>query len=138
MFGSSAEVPGSFSSDGKRLFYLQQATKSDGVWTLELETGKTERVLARRVLWVRASPDGRWLAINTAESGPPQVAVRPYPDASGGERNVGPEGAVFPRWSADGRELFYVTREGISSVAVTAGPAPTFGTPQLLVPSSGQ
>ena len=138
LFGDSAEVPGSFSSDGKTLFYSQRATKSDGVWTLELETGKTERVLAQRAGWVRASPDGRWLAINTAESGPPQVAVRPYPDASGGERNVGPQGAVLPRWSADGRELFYATREGIFSVAVGAGPAPTIGTPQLLVPSSGQ
>ena len=39
---------------------------------------------------------------------------------------------------AGGRELFSVTREGIYSVAVTTGPAPTFGTPQLLVPSSGQ
>ncbi len=44
----------------------------------------------------------------------------------------------FPDGLPTGAELFYATREGIFSVAVGAGPAPTIGTPQLLVPSSGQ
>jgi Tol biopolymer transport system component len=138
VFGDSAEVPGSFSSDGKTLFYSQQATKSEGVWTLDLETGKSERVLAQRVYGVRASPDSRWLAVAAVESGAVQITIRPYPDVSSGQWNVGPPGAGLPRWSADGRELFYITRDRISTVTVASVPAPTIGTPQLLVPSSVQ
>jgi Tol biopolymer transport system component len=67
------------------------------------------------------SPDGRWVAYSSDESGISEVYVRPFP-ASGGRWQVSDGGGRFPTWSADGRELFYRTDEGVMVAAVeTAG-----------------
>jgi Tol biopolymer transport system component len=56
------------------------------------------------------SPDGRWLAYQSNESGVWEVYVQPYgAGATGLRATVSNTGGVQPRWSADGRELFYVT-----------------------------
>jgi serine/threonine protein kinase/Tol biopolymer transport system component len=65
------------------------------------------------------SPDGRWLAYDSNESGRLEVYVRPFP-AGGGRWQVSDGGGGFPRWSRDGRELFYRTDTGIMSAAVEA------------------
>jgi Tol biopolymer transport system component len=52
------------------------------------------------------SPDGRWIAYDSKESGEWEVYVRPFP-ASGGKQQVSTEGGFRPRWSQDGRRLFY-------------------------------
>ena len=54
------------------------------------------------------SPDGRWLAYMSAESGRPEVYVQPYP-GPGARTVVSTEGGREPAWSRDGRELFYTT-----------------------------
>jgi Tol biopolymer transport system component len=54
------------------------------------------------------SPDGRWLAYTSDESGIDEVYVRPFPDATGGRWQVSNGGGSEPRWSHDGRELFYL------------------------------
>ena len=53
------------------------------------------------------SPDSRWLAYASNESGRYEVYVRPFPDA-GGNWQVSTGGGSQPRWRADGKELFYV------------------------------
>jgi len=55
-----------------------------------------------------ASPDGRWLAYASSESGQQEVYVRPFADASGARRQVSIGGGSHPRWAPDGRELFYL------------------------------
>jgi serine/threonine-protein kinase len=65
------------------------------------------------------SPDGRWLAYASNESGRLEVYVRPYP-AGGGRWQVSDGGGAYPRWSRDGRELFYRTDTGIMSASVEA------------------
>jgi serine/threonine-protein kinase len=52
------------------------------------------------------SPDGRWLAYTSDESGTYQVYVRAFPD-KGGKWQVSNSGGVFPVWSHNGRELFF-------------------------------
>jgi hypothetical protein len=52
------------------------------------------------------SPDGRWLAYATNESGPQQVYVRPF-DGSGGKQPISTGGGTFPAWSRTKRELFF-------------------------------
>jgi serine/threonine protein kinase len=63
------------------------------------------------------SPDGHWVAYSSDESGIAEVYVRPFP-ASGGRWQVSDGGGRFPTWSADGRELFYRTDEGVMVAAV--------------------
>ncbi len=57
------------------------------------------------------SPDGRWLAYTSNESGGTAVFVRPFPDVEGGKWPVSRVPATSPRWSPDGGELFYKTRD---------------------------
>ena len=73
------------------------------------------------------SPDGRWMAYVSDETGRAEVYVRAFPE--GGARwQVSTEGGTEPVWSRDGRELFYVNPVGeMVSVAVSPGNPPTFG-----------
>ena len=79
------------------------------------------------------SPDGRWLAYVSNESGTLEVYVRPFPDVSRGRWQVSTEGGSAPRWAHSGRELFYVRVGDMMSVPVTTN-ATTFsaGTPRKL------
>jgi len=54
------------------------------------------------------SPDGRWLAYTSNESGRREVYVRPFPDAAEGRYQVSTAGGDTPWWSRDGHELFFV------------------------------
>jgi serine/threonine-protein kinase len=58
---------------------------------------------------VTLSPDGRWLAYESNESGRKEIYVRPFPDTEAGRWQVSTGGASQPLWSRDGRELFYTT-----------------------------
>jgi len=73
------------------------------------------------------SPDGRWLAYLSNESGRFEAYVRPFPIA-GGKIAVSKDGASEPRWSRDSRELFYRDRDRM--MAVTVGSSP--GAPRVL------
>ena len=75
------------------------------------------------------SPDGRWLAYVTNESGSDQVYVRPYPNVADARWQVSVNGGYAPRWARSGRELFYVSRaEGRVGdlIAVQVQTTPTF------------
>jgi len=69
----------------------------------------------------RFSPNGRWLAYTTNESGSYEVVVQPFPDPSGGKWQVSANGGLFPAWRRDGRELYYVKPSG-ELVAVSVNP----------------
>jgi hypothetical protein len=55
------------------------------------------------------SPDGRWLAYASNESGRYEVYVRPFPDVDAGKWQVSTEGGIQPMWAHNGRELFFVS-----------------------------
>ena len=71
------------------------------------------------------SPDGRWLAYESTESGRPEVYVRPFPDVAGGRWQVSNSGGSRPAWARNGRELFYEDQDGGMTAAPVA-PGPTF------------
>jgi serine/threonine-protein kinase len=76
------------------------------------------------------SPDGRWLAYTSIESGENEVYVRPFPATTGARWQVSNGGGSQPRWSSDGRELFY--RDGNSGiVAAEVRAAPSFEITEL-------
>jgi serine/threonine-protein kinase len=82
------------------------------------------------------SPDGRWVAYVSTESGRPEVYVRPFPDADQAKWQVSVDGASEPVWSPRRRRLFYRTRRGdIAVVGLGSGPSLQVGTPQVLFTS---
>jgi serine/threonine-protein kinase len=65
------------------------------------------------------SPDGRWLAYESTETGTEQVYVRPFPNADDGKWQVSTNGGQNPVWARDGTELFYIDGSGMmTAVAV--------------------
>ena len=77
------------------------------------------------------SPDGRWLAYVSDESGRNEIYVQPYP-GPGVKWPISTEGGTEPRWSADGRELFYRLGDKMMVVEVQSEPTFTSGRPQLV------
>jgi serine/threonine-protein kinase len=116
-------VPWSFSPDGKRLAFFQSDPETLGdLWTLPLDLsepdypkpGKPESFLRTPTdeREPTLSPDGRWLAYRSDESGTMQIYVRPFPAAGGGRWQISAgRGARYPIWSKNGRELFYETAD---------------------------
>jgi Tol biopolymer transport system component len=79
------------------------------------------------------SPDSRWLAYVSGDTGRNEVYVMPFPRAAG-RWQVSFEGGLEPRWSPDGKEIFYRSSSGLMSAPVEAGgSAFRSGTPKLLV-----
>jgi hypothetical protein len=66
------------------------------------------------------SPNGRWLAYVSEESGRPEVYVRPFP-GSGGRFQVSGQGGIEPVWARSGRELFYWTGDTLMAAQVSTG-----------------
>jgi serine/threonine-protein kinase len=64
------------------------------------------------------SPDGRWIAYQSNESGTDQIYVRPFPNVNDGHWQISTAGGFTPAWARSGRELFYVTPAALMSVAV--------------------
>lgn len=80
------------------------------------------------------SPDGRWLAYASNESGRWQINLQPYP-GPGGITQVSIEGGFGPIWSPDGQEIYYRRQEGDQVMAVPFfpdEPSPRLGKPRLL------
>ena len=81
------------------------------------------------------SPDGRWLAYMSHETGRPEIFIRPFPNTETGKWQVSAAGGQAPLWAHDGRELFYVdTRRNMMAVPVSGGATPGLGAPRILFP----
>ncbi len=81
------------------------------------------------------SPDGRWIAYQSDESGQIQIYVRPFPKVDSGRSQISPAGGTRPAWARNGRELFYLDgNELLTSVAVqTTETTFTAGTPTKIL-----
>jgi serine/threonine-protein kinase len=78
------------------------------------------------------SPDGRWIAYASQESGNSrEIYVQPFPD-SGGKWQVSVGGGTEPQWSHDGRELFYRTGEKMMAVEIDTHDGFVPGKPKIL------
>lgn len=83
----------------------------------------------------QVSPDGRWMAYQSDETGRFEIYVRPYPNVEAGRWQVSANGGTTPRWSANGRELFFYDGMSLMRVDVQArGSSPAFGRPEALFP----
>ena len=124
-----------FTADDRFLVFSQGVRGQTDLWLLPLGAPDRARALVATPqddLMAELSPDGRWLAYASWESGRPEVYVRPF---SGGEAKwqISTDSGFEPRWSRDGRELFY--RDGNGSllrVEVDPGDAFVAGARQRL------
>jgi serine/threonine-protein kinase len=134
-------VPSSFSPDGTRLLYGIANAAEPAIWTVPLDLtdpehpkpGKPERFVTLKGSFVgdaTFSPDGRWIAYQSSESGRGEVYVRPFPTAAS-KWQVSTDGGLRPVWSRDGRELFYLqpgtTNRLTGRVSLMAVPYSTSG-----------
>ena len=125
-----------WSRDGRYIFYeaLDFKRFHFDVWIRDLTTATSRPLLQAEFnqSGARLSPDGRWLAYESDESGDFEVFVRGFPEA-GERRQVSSGGGRQPRWRGDGRELFYASPDRkIMSVEVRPGPSFEAGVPRAL------
>jgi serine/threonine-protein kinase len=127
-------VPSSCSPDGQLLAFVQidPATGFD-IWVLRLTDRKAQPFLRTpyNETSPRFSPDGRWLAYISNESGRHEVYVQPYP-GPGGKWQISTEGGTEPAWNPSGRELFYRSGDRMMAVNVSTRPSFTVGKPHVL------
>jgi Tol biopolymer transport system component len=105
------------------------------LWTLSTESGARPRPFIREPgnqSQGQFSPDGRWVAYTSNESGRPQVYARAFP-AGTPRLQISSDGGAQPRWRPDGRELFFVSPAGtVMAVALAGDDALTPGPPVAL------
>jgi len=70
---------------------------------------------------VRLSPDARWLAYQSDETGRREIFVRPFPNVGDGKVQVSSEGGTGPLWSRDGREFYYARDDGMMMAVPVEG-----------------
>jgi serine/threonine protein kinase len=130
-------IPSSWSGDGNALV-MQEITLTPlnldiGMLSLEGDRERTPLLQEKHhEVEPRVSPDGRWMAYQSNESGREEIYVRPFPDVNKGRWQVSTNGGNTPLWSPDGQELYY--RNGDATLAVAVETEPTFnpGNPEVL------
>jgi Tol biopolymer transport system component len=115
----------SWSADGRFLLYDVSNDPKTGydIWVLPNPLGppgasKPWPFLRTRFNELNAqfSPDGKWVAYSSDESGRFEIYATPFP-GPGGKRQISTGGGRYPRWRSDGKEIFYTTNVGRLTVA---------------------
>jgi Tol biopolymer transport system component len=141
--GGVTAIPVHWTSDNKYLVFsrlkVQGATNLYDTWILPLFGDRQPTPLIENSFdkfQARVSPDNRYIAYSTNESGVYQVVVQTFPDPNGGKWQISSDGGIEPKWRHDSRELYYLAFDGklmsvsISGADFTASrPAPLFQTP---------
>ncbi len=125
---------------GRIVVQWNTATTGYDIWTMESEGDRSvSPFLASRYSerWASLSPDGRWIAFASDESGRFEIYIQAFPDG-GAKYAVSTQGGIEPRWSPRGDEIFYAAggegelyRAGAELMAVpvaTNGERPSIGT----------
>jgi serine/threonine-protein kinase len=136
------QVPTSWSPDGQMLtfFEVDPSTQRD-IWVLRMGDPSAGSGQVRKVppflqtrfdeSAARFSPDGRWLAYLSNESGRYEIYVQPYP-GPGGKWQISTEGGSEPVWNPNGQELFYRSGGKMMAVDITTQPGFARGKPRVL------
>jgi serine/threonine-protein kinase len=130
-------MPTSWSPDGQTLaFRLYTAGRSNDIWMLPRENEQEPWTFLDTEFdenGAMFSPDGRWLAYMSNETGRDEIYVQPVgTSGSGGKLLVSVGGGAEPLWARNGRELFYRNGNKMMAVAIETEPELSVGTPKLL------
>ncbi|HEY1219484.1 MAG TPA: protein kinase [Bryobacteraceae bacterium] len=116
---SGTATPWSFAPGGRLAFFQRNAGTGLTVWTAPLNLSDPDRPQPGKPesAWhakgddylPRFSPDGRWIAYRSNESGINEIYVRPFPASRGGKLQISSGGGMYALWAGNGRELFYQT-----------------------------
>jgi len=115
---------GVVSADGRSLLFQLDSIGIGDVWYKALAPDSQVHAVATSPgaeHSARFSPDGKWIAYASSESGAAQVYVRPFPSLAT-RHQVSLDGGATPVWSRDGRQLFYVVGRTLMSATITTSP----------------
>ncbi len=132
------EITEDWSPDGERLIYTVRAPETGrDLWYFNLNQrgdGEESAPLVQTRFTEHSgvvSPDGRYLAYSSNETGQQEIYVRPFPGGAGKWR-ISAKGGWQPRWAKSGKELFYVEGQTLMAVTVATSPAFTVGPAEAL------
>jgi Tol biopolymer transport system component len=137
------KFPTSWSRDGRYLLFVSIDPKTNqDLWALPMD-GDRKPAPFLRTEFIEAlgsfSPDGRWVAYASNESGRPEIYVRPFsaPGAegsasAGGKWQISKAGGRNPSWRGDGKELYYIAGDSVMAVDISTSPTLQAGIPQPL------
>ena len=127
------------SPDGSVIAYLQlNDGGSQDIWTFRANDPKSAAAFVATRSDERGaqfSPDGRWIAYQSDESGRYEIYVRRFPlEAGSGRQPVSTAGGIWPRWSRNGGDLYYVDPAGavMASAVTPSGDTLQFAAPAML------
>jgi eukaryotic-like serine/threonine-protein kinase len=141
------QIPTSWSADGRYLLYFNlNPGRGNDLWVLPMTGTRKPFPFLQSPFskaWGQFSPDGRWVAYESSESGRFEIYVRQFvapgdsadsTAAQAGQWQVSTAGGVYPTWRADGKELFYIDPAGMMMAApiTETGSAVVPGTPVTL------
>jgi Tol biopolymer transport system component len=120
----------SWSADGTMVFLGRTAAATRGdIWYVTMRDAVLHPYLVTAAPegFARISPDGKWVAYQSGESGRPEIYVAPFPP-TGAKWQVSTTSGLSPRWRGDGRELIYATNDHkLIAVPITLGTSPVIG-----------
>ena len=122
--GREMKLPGNWSDDGRYFAYVASSpdTRLD-LWVLDTDDAEQARPFLQtrsNEMQPQISPDGRWIAYASDETGMWQVYVQSFP-SGGAKRSVSIDGGAEPQWTKAGRELVYLRPDGtLMAAAMTA------------------
>ncbi|MGH9388305.1 MAG: protein kinase domain-containing protein [Vicinamibacteria bacterium] len=130
------QVPNAVSPDGRSLvFWIEDPETRFDLYELALNGGGPPKPLLRSPANEASctfSPNGRFIAYASDESGRSEIYVRPYPDVNGGKWQVSSDGGQAPVWNPRGGELFFRVGHQLRRVPVETAPSFTAGASELL------
>ena len=133
---TNTKGPRDWSRDGRLILFVEQSLETGyDLWVLPLE-GERKPVPYLQTQFNEQmgqfSPDGRWVAYTSSESGRGEIYIQPYP-ADGGKWQVSTDGGRQSRWRADGKELYYLTADDrVMAAEIEAGETFQPGVPHML------
>jgi eukaryotic-like serine/threonine-protein kinase len=127
------QVPLSWSPNGQLLAFQELAGVPADIRVLRLSDRKVQTFLQSSTAAgaPQFSPDGRWMAYVSDESGRFEIYVQPYP-GPGGKYQISTDGGNEPVWNRNGRELFYRNGDKMMAVEITTEPSFSAGNPKML------
>jgi Tol biopolymer transport system component len=136
---SHEQRTGTWSPDGKVFTFVDIGpTNRSEIWLLTVAPERRVRPLIQTPfnnVAPRISPDGRWLAYVSDETGRKEVYVQPFP-ALGAKWQISTDGAGDLRWESHGRELYYRNGGKLMAVAIRTHPTFAAAAPRLLFSGS--